>query len=249
MATYYSVIETSTGDLLKVGYCNFTSDGWFNAGIHTQRTDSPFPGKVRGDLSNAQMHRWNGASWALVANVYPEYDSTAFNELSPMTTKGDLLVRNATVTTRLPVGTNGQRLQADSTQASGLIWTTPTNANFGTEFQSASSLTESSTTSITFVQKLKLTTTVLPAGNYMICANIAAKSNANNKTTEVQIQIDDTTVIYTMQARNDQYMQVGLFGRVQAFTAGSHTIDIDYRSVDALTSYIRDAEIVIWRVN
>lgn len=41
---------------------------------------------------------------------------------SPLTTKGDLYVRNATAGTRQPVGANDTFLVADSTQATGLKW-------------------------------------------------------------------------------------------------------------------------------
>ncbi|WP_374078694.1 beta strand repeat-containing protein [Bdellovibrio bacteriovorus] len=51
----------------------------------------------------------------------------AFNGLSPLTTKGDILTRDGTNNIRLPVGTNGQVLSANSAQASGLQWITPTN--------------------------------------------------------------------------------------------------------------------------
>ncbi|QDK39002.1 tail fiber domain-containing protein [Bdellovibrio sp. NC01] len=50
----------------------------------------------------------------------------AINALSPLTTKGDILTRDATNNIRLAVGTNGQVLSADSSQASGLKWITPT---------------------------------------------------------------------------------------------------------------------------
>ncbi|QDK37867.1 tail fiber domain-containing protein [Bdellovibrio sp. NC01] len=50
---------------------------------------------------------------------------SAFNLLSPLTTKGDILVRDSSNNIRLAVGTNGQVLSADSTQASGLKWITP----------------------------------------------------------------------------------------------------------------------------
>ena len=46
-----------------------------------------------------------------------------------LTTKGDLLVAQSSATlARLPVGTNGQYLSADSTQTSGLAWVTPSTS-------------------------------------------------------------------------------------------------------------------------
>lgn len=44
---------------------------------------------------------------------------------SPLTTKGDLFGYD-TAAARIPVGSNGQVLTADSTQAAGIKWTTPT---------------------------------------------------------------------------------------------------------------------------
>jgi hypothetical protein len=48
--------------------------------------------------------------------------TAAFDALAPSTTKGDLLVRGASANVRLPVGTNGQILTADSSQATGVRW-------------------------------------------------------------------------------------------------------------------------------
>jgi hypothetical protein len=48
-------------------------------------------------------------------------DSEVFEDGSPLTTKGDLLVY-ATAETRLPVGSNGNVLTADSSESSGLAW-------------------------------------------------------------------------------------------------------------------------------
>lgn len=50
--------------------------------------------------------------------------SAAFGALSPLTTKGDVL-GFSTLNARIPVGTNGQVLTADSAQTLGLKWATP----------------------------------------------------------------------------------------------------------------------------
>lgn len=57
------------------------------------------------------------------------YSSLPANALSPtiLDAKGDLIVASADDTAvRLPVGTDGQVLMADSATASGLVWGTPT---------------------------------------------------------------------------------------------------------------------------
>ena len=61
------VIETASGDLLRSGFCDFSSDGAFNGGTETAKTDVPFPSKARGDEEETQMHRWSGTEWTLVS--------------------------------------------------------------------------------------------------------------------------------------------------------------------------------------
>lgn len=66
MATPHGgVIETSSGDLLRAGYCDFENDGKLS-GSETSRTDVPHPPHIRGGEGLAQMHRWDGAAWVLV---------------------------------------------------------------------------------------------------------------------------------------------------------------------------------------
>ena len=48
--------------------------------------------------------------------------STAFDNISPLTTKGDLLVRTASDNVRLPVGPDNQVLTTDSSTAEGVKW-------------------------------------------------------------------------------------------------------------------------------
>lgn len=57
--------------------------------------------------------------------------STAFGNISPLTTKGDILTFS-TVNARLGVGSNNQVITADSAQATGLKWATPTTGTVTT---------------------------------------------------------------------------------------------------------------------
>lgn len=63
------------------------------------------------------------------AVIYPCITATDLNEANALTsvptTKGDIFVYNGSTVVRLPVGTNGQVLTADSATATGLSWVTP----------------------------------------------------------------------------------------------------------------------------
>lgn len=67
---------------------------------------------------------WNGTTITIANGGTGQTTATgAFNALSPLTTKGDILVYSTT-NTRLPVGTNGQSLTPASGQTTGLQWVT-----------------------------------------------------------------------------------------------------------------------------
>jgi hypothetical protein len=59
-----------------------------------------------------------------VNDAWDKIDAAVHAE-NPLTTKGDLIVRNATVPARLAVGADTQVLTADSSQASGVKWAAP----------------------------------------------------------------------------------------------------------------------------
>lgn len=48
--------------------------------------------------------------------------TTSFDNISPTTTKGDLIVNDGTNNVRLPVGTDGKFLVSDSTATEGVAW-------------------------------------------------------------------------------------------------------------------------------
>jgi hypothetical protein len=53
--------------------------------------------------------------------------TAAFDALSPTTSKGDLIVRDATTNVRKAVGSNGTFLKADSADSTGIVWASLTS--------------------------------------------------------------------------------------------------------------------------
>ena len=78
-------------------------------------------------LTNAEHTVATQAATDSLAGYLSAADHTTFAAklTSPLTTKGDIL-GFSTVNARLPVGTNGQVITADSTQALGIKWAAPT---------------------------------------------------------------------------------------------------------------------------
>jgi hypothetical protein len=66
------------------------------------------------------VKRYNGSTWDVVAGTGVQ-GATGSSGTAPLTTKGDLLGFD-TAANRIAVGTNGQVLTVDSTQALGVKW-------------------------------------------------------------------------------------------------------------------------------
>jgi hypothetical protein len=80
-------------------------------GTHAARPAAGSEGALYYETDTDTLFRDNGSTW----------DALALGSVSPLTTKGDLFVYGSS-DARLPVGSNGQVLTADSTQALGVKW-------------------------------------------------------------------------------------------------------------------------------
>ena len=72
------------------------------------------------------LSQWEGGTLYFTstsASIFFDVVQSGFT--SPLTTKGDLYTRTSSADARLPVGTNGYTLVADSAEATGLKWAAP----------------------------------------------------------------------------------------------------------------------------
>lgn len=122
---------------------------------------------------------------------------------------------------------------------------------YGTQRQYASDDDEDTTTSTSFVQKLRLATAVLPAGTYRIGWSAELGADVKVKDIEVRVQLDDTDTLgelYTAAANNNGYACFCGFEEV-ALTNAAHNIDVDYRAAEGgVTAAIRNVRISCYRV-
>lgn len=129
----------------------------------------------------------------------------------------------------------------------------PGGSVFGTEWQYAEDLTVSSTTSNTFIQKLRLTTSDLPSGNYLLTWDFSWNLSTKNDPFGAQIQLNDTTVLANLQSHaidSDSVERYPAGGHVILTSfSGVNTFDMDFRAVISGTAYIRDARLLLWRVS
>jgi hypothetical protein len=151
------------------------------------------------------------------------------------------------VNSRWMYGTNEWICTDNSSSAA--VWTRVVTGVFGTESCYAYGDAESSTTSNTYQQKLRLSIPAVPAGFYRVGWNYLSKES-NRAEYKIQVQLDDTTVLMEEipSYYYASYKQTGGFGYAN-LTAETHFVDLDYACNNAGgTTYIKCARLEFWRV-
>ena len=128
---------------------------------------------------------------------------------------------------------------------------------FGSEYDYAASEGESSTTSNTYQQKLRLTTGSVSAGDYRIGWSFEYTSTTDKLDCGFKVEVDDTTVINEISPSPQKKYADGVLYNISGFkdlslSNASHTIDLDYIArvgIEIGTTYIRRARLEIWRVS
>jgi len=119
---------------------------------------SPNDGDMWLDTGDEILYQYQSGNWVQIS------DDGSVQGLGNLTTKGDLEVFSTTQG-RLPVGTNGQVLKADSTATYGVVWSSDTDTTY-----TSSDFTHDSLSGVTANEHIDWTTdqgaTNIHAGNY-----------------------------------------------------------------------------------
>ena len=125
---------------------------------------------------------------------------------------------------------------------------------FGAEFAYVESWSESTTNSLTYQQKVRLSVTIVEGGDYLLAWNFTWTHASTSKPAQFQIEQDDTTQIwFAEQIANSSTFEhrqpMGGFRKV-TLAPGSYTFDLDYRrkSNPSTTVRIDEAALSLFKV-
>lgn len=131
MAAGQGYIEFATGDVLTAAAANGYLASqvvmvFASSAARTSAIASPQEGMISYLKDTNAIEYYSGSAWVAVGG-----------SSSPLTTKGDLF-GYSTTNARVPVGTNGQVLTADSAEALGVKWASPAASGGWTSLASGS---------------------------------------------------------------------------------------------------------------
>lgn len=145
--------------------------------------------------------------------------------------------------------TAGQVMQATG---AGLWSLVSVVAGVAAELNRASAAVLSTTVSTTFINKLTLTTTSLPTGDYILFWSYITNGSNNNTQVESRVRKDGTTdlflVVNKASTAGSQFSNSG--HDVQVALSGVHTFTVDYRQAGGAGSAgIQDVHLTLWLID
>ena len=125
-------------------------------------------------------------------------------------------------------------------------------AGVAAELNRANSNALSTTTSSTFINKLTLTTTSLPAGDYILFWSYITNGSNNNTQVESRVRKDGATDLFLVTNKastaGSQFSNSG--HDVQVALSGVHTFTVDYRFAGGAGSAgIQDVHLTLWLID
>jgi hypothetical protein len=209
-------------------------------GTHAARPSAGSAGVLYYETDTDTLFRDNGTSW----------DALSLGKPSPLTTKGDLWTFG-TADARLPVGSNGQVLTADSTQPLGVKWATPSSGGSGTSvllasksYQPVSDSTVADVTGTTMTDvdatNAALTFTAPASGKVLVHVSTAgAHDGGSAGNTYWGLREGSTTLAAAWMWGNAvMYGRLSVDLLLTGLSAGSHTVKFAVRCGNAEHIYI-----------
>ncbi len=217
----------NTGDVLSAADTNgYLMQGvlvFADAAARSAAITSPQEGQTSYLKDTDVIQVYSGSAWV-----------TKSGGSSPLTTKGDLYTYSTT-DARLPVGTNGHTLVADSAAATGLKWAAPTGGGKVLQVVQATNATEISIQSTSFTDT-NLTGSITPSSAsskilVMVSQNSQVVGDIGNVGGSTRLMRDATTV-YSIDA-NGYNALYSNYATLSAPTSGSIIAMITYSYLDS----------------
>jgi hypothetical protein len=236
VSTYYPVISSATTG--NVGATTSSTKFSFvpNTGVLSATSFSGAGTGLTGTASSLSIggNAANVTGTVAIANggTGQTTKTSAYDALSPTTTKGDIEVNNGTNNVRLAVGTDSYVLTADSTAATGIKWAASSGGGGGTTWQSVQTTNFSATSGNGYPVNTNsgAITVTFPAsptaGNYITLTDYAGTWATNNVSINLNGNKYNAKTINTILATNRESISFVYIDTTQGWISYSGFQDV-----------------------